>query len=258
MTEICAVIQPFDGDRFDRRYEEVYKPAILNAGFEPYRVDQDDSSNIIIEDIENAIRRSKLCFADITLENANVWYEIGFAFASKKEVCLICEENHENFPFDIRHRKIIKYKTQTPSDFNNLKESITNKLRAMNEKQSKIENIHIDPATSNNCELDYYSINCLALIGADAEGINGRSNYYSLKQSMLNAGLTEIATKLALKQLLSKRMIEMFDSEDYNGNYSEFYEIKSIGWDWLSQNSEKLLLKREISSKINFDDDIPF
>jgi hypothetical protein len=32
-------MQPFDADKFDMRYEEVFKPAILAAGLDPYRVD---------------------------------------------------------------------------------------------------------------------------------------------------------------------------------------------------------------------------
>ena len=35
----CFVIQPFDEEN-DRRYDEVYKPALEEAGVEPYRVDR--------------------------------------------------------------------------------------------------------------------------------------------------------------------------------------------------------------------------
>ena len=45
-------MQPFDGAEFDKRYDEIYKPAIEEAGFEPYRVDKDPSATILIEYIE--------------------------------------------------------------------------------------------------------------------------------------------------------------------------------------------------------------
>ncbi len=54
---ICFVIQPFDEGRFDKRYEDVYVPAIEAASLEAYRVDRDPSATIPIEQIEG--RHSK-------------------------------------------------------------------------------------------------------------------------------------------------------------------------------------------------------
>ena len=36
----CFVIQPFDQGPFDKRYDDVFAPAICDAGLEPYRVDR--------------------------------------------------------------------------------------------------------------------------------------------------------------------------------------------------------------------------
>jgi len=36
----CFVIQPFDSGKFDKRFMDVYKPAIEAAGLEAYRVDR--------------------------------------------------------------------------------------------------------------------------------------------------------------------------------------------------------------------------
>ena len=35
------MIQPFDGARFDKRFADVFSPAIEAAKMEPYRVDRD-------------------------------------------------------------------------------------------------------------------------------------------------------------------------------------------------------------------------
>src|SRR6516165_4601685 len=75
----CFVMQPFDGGEFDRRFDEVYKPAIEEAGFEPYRVDRDPSASVPIENIEGGIQGSVACFADVTIDNPNVWFELGYA-----------------------------------------------------------------------------------------------------------------------------------------------------------------------------------
>ncbi len=56
----CFVIQPFN-DEDDRRYDEVYKPALEEAGVEPYRVDRDPTVTVLIETIEKRIRESDIC-----------------------------------------------------------------------------------------------------------------------------------------------------------------------------------------------------
>ena len=73
----CFVIQPFDNDKYDRRYTDVFAPAISRAGLEPYRVDKDLGVKIPIVDIEKGIAESSLCFAEISNDNPNVWYELG-------------------------------------------------------------------------------------------------------------------------------------------------------------------------------------
>src|SRR5687767_12595358 len=96
----CFVIQPFDKGKFDKRFTDVFKPAIEKANLVPYRVDEDSSVRVPIETIEKGIRQSHLCFADITLDNPNVWYELGYAFACNKDVILICsDERKTDFPF---------------------------------------------------------------------------------------------------------------------------------------------------------------
>lgn len=107
----CFIIQPFD-QKFNKRYDDVYKRAVEKAGLEAYRVDQDHSAEVLIEAIEEGIKSSAICLADITLDNPNVWYELGFAYASKKPIVMICsdERQTQKFPFDIQHRSIITYK----------------------------------------------------------------------------------------------------------------------------------------------------
>ena len=111
----CFIIQPFDhGEVFDKRYDDILVPAITEGGLNAYRVDRDPSANILIENIEEGIRDASICLADITIDNPNVWYELGFAFASKKDVILICSEERSVFPFDVQHRRIITYRTGSP------------------------------------------------------------------------------------------------------------------------------------------------
>jgi len=77
-------MQPFDEAVFDKRYADVFEPAIQEAGLEPYRVDRDPGVSIPIQDIEDGIRTAELCFAEITTDNPNVWFELGYAIAVGK------------------------------------------------------------------------------------------------------------------------------------------------------------------------------
>lgn len=79
----CFVMQPFDGDVFDKRYDDVFAPAITEAGLEPYRVDKDAGVAIPINDIESGISNSEICFAEITTDNPNVWFELGYAIGKQ-------------------------------------------------------------------------------------------------------------------------------------------------------------------------------
>lgn len=132
MIGTCFVIQPFDGSTFDNRYEDSLVPAIENAGLTPYRVDRDPSVVIPIMEIEATIKNARVVLADISLDNPNVWLELGFAIAHQKPIVLICSNvRNLGFPFDIQHRAIIKYKTDSKRDFHLLENQITEKLRGV-------------------------------------------------------------------------------------------------------------------------------
>lgn len=125
----CCVFQPFDsGGDFDKRFEDILVPAIEDSGMEPYRVDRDASAIIPMDTLHQVIRSSVVCLADITTRNANVMYELGYAIASNKDVVLISGHSSEKFPFDVQHRSIISYSTESTSDFEKLKNSITAKI----------------------------------------------------------------------------------------------------------------------------------
>ena len=130
---ICFVIQPFDAGKFDKRFDDVYKPAIEAAGLDAYRVDRDPAVDVPIEAIEQGIRNATVCLADITTDNPNVWYELGFAFAAGKPVIMVCskERPDKRYPFDIQHRTIIPYGADAPSDFDVLKNSLTDRIQAV-------------------------------------------------------------------------------------------------------------------------------
>lgn len=129
---ICCVFQPFDGGKeFDTRYDETIAPSLVLAGLEPYRVDRDASATFLLESLHAAIDKSAICLADITGNNPNVMYELGYALARGKNVVIIRKEEASAFPFDIRHLRIISYSTGTKASIAQLEHSITTAANAL-------------------------------------------------------------------------------------------------------------------------------
>ena len=204
----CFLMQPFDNDVFDKRYDGVLTPAIKEAGLEPYRVDRDPSVSIPIEEIENEIQKADICLAEISTDKPNVWFELGFTIAVPKEVVLICsDERKDKFQFDIQHRSIIKYKTESPQDFDSLKKDITHRIKAVLTKQEKIGRIsRVSPIAATE-GLTQHEMVALVTIMQNSFISVGGVGAYRIKEGMNNGGFTDIAISLALKSLGQTGMV---------------------------------------------------
>ena len=255
----CFVMQPFDGGTFDKRYKDVIKPAIEASGLEPYRVDEDPRVSIPIDDIERGIRESRVCLAEITTDNPNVWFELGFAIASRRDVVLLCsDERSSHFPFDIQHRTIIRYKTDSTQDFTKLEHQITDRIHAILQKEEAL-----GKASSPLVEVEGLSQHETVALVSLAENLESPSDsvsQYIIQQDMERIGFTRIATFLALSALLEKRFLASAEDTDFNGNLFMVYRITQQGTEWLQKNQERLVLRAEPAkpTEQSPDDDIPF
>jgi hypothetical protein len=186
--EKCFVIQPFDNDKFDKRFVDIFEPAIVKAGFDAYRFDKDLSVRIPIDDIEKGISESVICFAEITTDNPNVWYELGFAFACNKDVVMVCsDERQGKFPFDIQHRHVITYKTSSTSDFTSLEDTITRKIKAFQLKSKTVKQLNTTPVVETE-GLKGHEIALLILIMENQVSSEDSTSIYSLKNEMNKDG----------------------------------------------------------------------
>lgn len=251
----CFVMQPFDGSVFDSRYEDVFAPAIRDAGLEAYRVDQDPKVSIPIQEIENGIRDSGICLADISLDNPNVWFELGFAIASFKEVVLVCSDQRQaKFPFDVQHRSIIRYSTGAPRDFDVLRQNITKRIKALLQKVETLSSIS-DISKLRKIEgLEQHEVVALAALGENIDTTEDVAAVYQIRRDMENYGFTKLATTMALKTLYDKGLIESGEYRDYEGESYTGYALTETGWQWILENKQQFVLKRPQ----NNDSDIPF
>lgn len=125
--DTCFVMMPF-GDWFNRYYQEIYTPAIREAGFEPLRGDELFSTGSVVEQIWEQVTKSTVLLADLTGKNANVFYELGLAHAARKPV-VFTASNIEDVPFDLRHLRVIIYDIREPNWATKLASEVTDYLK---------------------------------------------------------------------------------------------------------------------------------
>ena len=262
----CFVIQPFDAGKFDKRFEQVFKPAIIAAGLEPYRVDQDPQVDVPIDAIENGIRSASICLADITTDNPNVWYELGYAFATGAPVIMVCSNERESkkYPFDIQHRTIIPYTVDAPGDFNNLKDRITERIKALLDRGANLRKIAETEQVAPVAGLSQPELAVLAVLAGKVGVPDGKADVYYVQQDADRAGLTKIGFALGLRRLKGKSLVEATTYTSQDEYEVDALKVTNAGWDWIEANEERFVLRRlskaeraALDAEIS-DDDIPF
>lgn len=114
--EKCFVMMPISdqGDypkgHFQKVYEQIFQPAIEEAGYEAYRVDENAISDRIIDKIFNAIQDCPIALCDLSNRNPNVLYELGLRQAYDKPVVLVQDEKTEKI-FDVSGISTVFYKS---------------------------------------------------------------------------------------------------------------------------------------------------
>jgi hypothetical protein len=262
MEKMCFVIQKFGG-HYDELYDQIFDPAVRKAGLIPYRVDRDPSASIPIDTIEQKISESAACLAEISEDNPNVWFELGYAIAREKPLCLVCEKSRERFPFDIQHRQIIRYPVHAlPTDYETLKSSITERLlAAVSKAESLRQNADAAKALSIAPLSDGLQPHeLLALTIVFQYHYENGATVWVLTKDMENSGYTKPATALALTGLRRKDLVEsrqVIDSND--GERSTAWFVTELGEEWLLNNQHKLNLGLPPPGAIEIkDEDIPF
>ena len=230
----CFVIQPFDKGKFDKRYEDIFKPAIEKAGLEPYRVDQDPSVDVPIQAIEKEIRGAAICLADITTDNPNVWYELGFAFAANKPVVMVCsEERKGRFPFDIQHRTILQYKSESVSDFEKLKKQITERIVALLKQKIAVG------ATDADMQLEKITQTELAILSAIAKNIEHPQECVPIniiKEEVVSNGIQPLQFISGYQKLLTKKYVSEAEELDVWGEPYLCIRLTKTGLAWIESN----------------------
>ena len=117
MRPHAFVIMPFgrkkggDGSLFDFNsiYTQLIKPTLIMAGFEPFRADEETTSGDILTDMFQELLLADLCIVDMSIDNANVFYELGIRHAFRKRGIVHIQAGRAYMPFDIFNVRTIPY-----------------------------------------------------------------------------------------------------------------------------------------------------
>ncbi len=111
------VIMPFgkkkgaDGSIYDFNaiYTQLIRPSLEAAGFEAFRADEETTSGDILTDMFQELLLADLCIADMSIDNANVFYELGIRHAFRKRGIVHIQAGRAYMPFDIFNVRTIPY-----------------------------------------------------------------------------------------------------------------------------------------------------
>ena len=255
----CFVIQPFDGGKFDKRFEDTFSPAIIESGVEPYRVDRDPRVEVPIQAIEEGIKSAAICLADITTNNPNVWYELGYAFAAGKPVLMVCSDERKEikFPFDIQHRTVITYQSESVSDFEKLKTDIVKRMKALLKRSQQLRQLAENDRVAPREGLTQPELAVIFAVSGESIFPGDFASVYSLKREVEAAGFNSLGFALGLRRLIQKDFLETHSEEDNDGPF-QVVSLTDKGWDWIGENENMFELKIHSRVKEELDDDIPF
>jgi tetratricopeptide (TPR) repeat protein len=119
---------------FDEIYNEAIKPAIEQCGLEALRGDEERTGGIIHSAMFARLLLAEFVVADLTLANANVFYELGIRHTAKPFTTVPILANVSALPFDVALVRAVTYQLEngklTETSAQQLKSQLAKRLRA--------------------------------------------------------------------------------------------------------------------------------
>lgn len=265
------VIQSFDGGKFDRRYAETVRPGIVKGGADPQRADDILGIQPVVQKIEDAIRRADICVAEVSDNNPNVWLELGYALALNRPTVILCDRSlRERLPFDVQHRPVIFYTTESKGGYDELEGRISAEIRnlakeiALEAAQPILEMGAIDTGDLRGQEVSVLA----ALLTAWSSSPAGLSNW-EIGKKLEKTGYSDTQLAMGLTRLMTLGYVEQSTEDDSDGQSYHAYRITPSGIGWLQNHEDAIkpvgagrIRKSRTDANladVGFDDDeIPF
>jgi len=264
----CFIIQAFDGGKYDRRYSETIRPALLKANVEPQRADEILGLNPVIEKIEAAIDAAAICVAEVSEDNPNIWLELGYALALNRPTVILCDKAvRPRLPFDIQHRPVILYRTDSRSGYEELERDIIKYVTNQLSTERRIaQTLVLKPGRESSTDLEKFEVTILTTIFAFWPTTMGSIGHWDLEQKMRSTGYNDVALALGLTSLLRRDFIVVRSVEEDTSDGPatlKHYQVTPAGIGWIESHRDLLELttrkpQKKAKGVEDLDDDIPF
>jgi tetratricopeptide (TPR) repeat protein len=114
---VCFVLMPFGikadasgrSIDFDCIYETIFKPAVNTTGLLPVRADEEQAQGFIHKLMYERLLLSEYAIADLTILNANVYYELGVRHAARPSTTIMTMAGQTGLPFDVAGLRALPY-----------------------------------------------------------------------------------------------------------------------------------------------------
>ncbi|WP_309663680.1 hypothetical protein [Tabrizicola sp.] len=107
LRPFAFVLMPFSA-KFNDIYQFGIKQACSEKGIVAERVDEQRFSETILERVYRQIENADFIIADMTEQNPNVFYEVGFSHARSK-LCVLVTQSVSDIPFDLKQHSHVVY-----------------------------------------------------------------------------------------------------------------------------------------------------
>ena len=94
---------------FDRVYAELIRPAVEAADLIAHRADAERRAGSIHADMFQELLLAELVVADLTIDNPNVWYELGVRDALRASGSVMLYALRDRLPFDVAGQRMQRY-----------------------------------------------------------------------------------------------------------------------------------------------------
>lgn len=148
MNPLCFILMPFGKKTFQNEieidFDDIYikliKPAVIKAGLEPIRADEEKTDGIIHKPMFERLVLCDYAIADLTTANANVFYELGVRHAVKPSTTIMIFANSMRLPFDVGLLRGLPYQLDEKGNLSNIKKDLkllTDKISTAKKEKAK-------------------------------------------------------------------------------------------------------------------------
>lgn len=109
------VAMPFgikEGIDFNKVYDDYIEPALIAEGFEVFRADKEMRAGEIRTDMFQELLLADLVVVDLSIDNPNVWYELGVRHALRSRGVIQIKCTRDYMPFDVYTDRTLTYHMQ--------------------------------------------------------------------------------------------------------------------------------------------------